>query len=243
MKTYCITSWRSLLAGSFLALLFLGLASLVGAGPPTDDANRTRRPNDTGLGKGVSKPVNVCPKCQPIEITRLEPGFKGQQLRRVKIGEKMSCPGCSRAVEIRSGTAVGESAHNCIRFASDQPPCCAALFSGATPAAKPELPKTGVNLSRPAGGWLNVEVVGHQFVVSFFDGEKKPVSVEAVRGVVRYVYTAKENKPPVPLNRSADGQKLVSPAKIRSPHVFHVHLVLIGGSANETSESHVFRYP
>ena len=113
----------------------------------------------------------------------------------------------------------------------------------AKPAEKPELPKTGMNLARPAGGWINVEVADNRFVLSFFDVEKKPVAADRPGGVVRYVYTARENKPPAPLARSEDGLKLVTPAKIRPPHVFHVHIVLRGERPEDADESYNFRYP
>ncbi|MDO8540178.1 MAG: hypothetical protein Q7S40_07005 [Opitutaceae bacterium] len=109
---------------------------------------------------------------------------------------------------------------------------------------KPELPKTGVNLARSTGGWLNVEVTGnHSFVVSFFDQEKKPIAADAVRGVVRFFYTARENKPPVPLHLSEDSKKLVSLAKVRPPHVFRVFLVLFGAGDLDIGETYNFRYP
>ena len=111
------------------------------------------------------------------------------------------------------------------------------------PDDKPELPKSGINLERPAGGWINVEVVGNRFVLSFFDAEKKPVPTDRPGGVVRYVYTARENKPPAPLARSEDGLKLVTPAKIRPPHTFHVHIVLRGERPEDADESYNFRYP
>lgn len=128
-------------------------------------------------------------------------------------------------------------------------PLCIALGAlRAEPAVKPadekpELPKTGVNLTRHAGGWINVEVADNRFVLSFFDAEKKLVAADRPGGVVRYVYTARENKPPAPLARSEDGQKLVTPAKIRPPHVFHVHIVLRGERPEDADESYNFRYP
>lgn len=126
--------------------------------------------------------------------------------------------------------------------------CVALSALRSEPAAKPEetkpeLPKTGVNLARPAGGWLNVEVVGNRFVLSFFDAEKKPVPADRPGGVVRYVYTARENKPPAPLAPSEDGLKLVTPARIRPPHVFRVYIVLRGERPEDADESYNFRYP
>ncbi len=111
------------------------------------------------------------------------------------------------------------------------------------PDAKPELPKTGVNLARPAGGWINVKVAGNRFELSFFDVEKKTVAADRTGGIVRYLYAEKRIQPPAPLNRSDDGQKLVTPAKIRPPHVFHVHIVLRSENAGEPDESYNFRYP
>jgi hypothetical protein len=54
-------------------------------------------------------------------------------------------------------------------------------------AAKPELPKQGVNLVRTNGGWLNVQVEDHRFVVSFYDANKRPIAPDATEGLVRFV--------------------------------------------------------
>ncbi|MFZ5496536.1 MAG: hypothetical protein ACOZE5_14525 [Verrucomicrobiota bacterium] len=111
------------------------------------------------------------------------------------------------------------------------------------PEPPPELPVTGVNLARPAGGWINVEVTGHRFVLRFFDAGKIAIPADRSGGVVRYVYTSKEDKAPAPLARAEDGQTLVSPARIRPPHVFHVHIVLRSERPGEPDEAYNFRYP
>lgn len=111
------------------------------------------------------------------------------------------------------------------------------------PEPPPELPTGGVNLARAVGGWINVEVTGHRFVLSFFDAGKRPVAADRSGGIVRYIYTSKEDKAPAPLARSEDGQTLVSPARIRPPHVFHVHIVLRGERSGEPDESYNIRYP
>ena len=106
-----------------------------------------------------------------------------------------------------------------------------------------ELPKTGVTLSRPTGGWINVDVSQHRFVVSFFDANRKRVPTDRARGLVRFYYTTKEKPLPTALNPSEDGRTLVSPARVLPPHVFHVHIVLLAEGSDEPVESYNFRYP
>lgn len=120
------------------------------------------------------------------------------------------------------------------------------VVAAAKPAPsepKPELPKTGVNLARAKGGWLNIEAVGHRFVVKFYDAKKKQFTPDMTRGLVRYYYTAKAIHPPVPLNRAKDGRALESPNKVKPPHVFHMHVVLLAEGSDEPVESYNFRYP
>ena len=241
MKSPLNTLWRSLFAGSFHVLFFLSLATSLVAGPPADNANSLSRLKDPDLGKGASKPANVCPKCQVVDLTSLERGFKGSH-RRVKVGERMSCPGCSRVVEIRSGKAVGESAHTCARFADNPPTCCAALLATAIVPAKPELPTTGVNLARPHGGWLNVAVEGHQFIVAFYDADKAPVPADTGHALVRYYSGVKEDQR-IPLAPDGQGLKLVSPTRVRGPYVFQVRLTLRRDAPGDEEEHYAFRYP
>ncbi len=116
-----------------------------------------------------------------------------------------------------------------------------------SPAPKPpvkkkvyELPKTGLNLPRPAGGWINAEVVGIRLVVKFFDKEKKPMPPDAERGVARFNYAAKNDKKAVLV---LEGDALVTPATVRPPHNFQVILNLLAAGAKEPVESYTFKYP
>jgi hypothetical protein len=103
-----------------------------------------------------------------------------------------------------------------------------------------ELPKTGVNQARPAGGWINVEPQGTRLVVKFFDKDKKPVATDVTRGFVRLKYASKN---PVHAVLAREGNLLATPATIRPPHNYLVILSLFAGDVDEAAESHTFKYP
>ncbi len=103
-----------------------------------------------------------------------------------------------------------------------------------------ELPKTGVNQPRPAGGWINAEIVGIQLVIKFYDKEKKPVPPDLERGFVRFNHAAKNDMKAV---LKLHGNTLVTPATVRPPYNFQVILNLVAAGAKEPSESYTFKYP
>lgn len=103
-----------------------------------------------------------------------------------------------------------------------------------------ELPKSGVNIARKKGGWVNVEGSGARVVVKFFDAEKKPVPPDVERGLARFNYTAK-NDVRAPLHR--EGDTLVTTSTVRPPHVFRVFLTLLAPSASDAEETLAFKYP
>lgn len=105
----------------------------------------------------------------------------------------------------------------------------------------PELPKTGVNLARDDGGWINVVVADNGFVVSFFNDRKVPVAADVHHGLVRYSYAAKPKDRTV-LTRSEDGKTLVSPSNVRGPWVFRVHLALFDAGPDDLVETYAFPY-
>ena len=106
---------------------------------------------------------------------------------------------------------------------------------------QPELPKTGVNLARDDGGWSNVVVDDHGFVVSFFDDRKMQVAADVHHGLARFFYAAKSRDRTV-LTRSADGRTLVSPGNVKGPWVFRVHLALFDEGPDDLVETYAFSY-
>lgn len=113
------------------------------------------------------------------------------------------------------------------------------------PAAKPELPKTGVNLARSSGGWLNVRVEDHRFFVNFYDTDKKPVAPNTSGGLIRFVYVVKapSHQWRVALNPSDGKLGLVSPQRVKPPHVFRVYMTLYREGSEEELENYAFQYP
>ncbi len=119
----------------------------------------------------------------------------------------------------------------------------AATGFAAAPEAKPkpELPKTGMNLARDDGGWINVEVQGVSFVVSFYNARMEPVLADVHHGLVRYAYIAKSRDRSV-LTLTDDGMKLTSPSDVKPPHVFRVHLALFNQDPDDLAETFAFSY-
>lgn len=112
---------------------------------------------------------------------------------------------------------------------------------GKPAGPKPELPKTGINLARDGGGWINVVVIDLSFVVSFFNDLQMPVAADVQHGLVRYDHAAK-GEDQTPLNPSADGKTLVSPGNVEHPLIFRVHMALFDEGPDDLAETYAFSY-
>lgn len=129
----------------------------------------------------------------------------------------------------------------CVAAVSASVAVAAPAKKSPTPEKKVyELPKTGKNIQRQYGGWINAEAVGTRFVLKFFDPEKKPVAPDMERGFVQFRYPSK-NPERAPLY--LEGQTLVTPATVRPPHNFLVILTLSAAEDAGPTESHTFKYP
>lgn len=113
----------------------------------------------------------------------------------------------------------------------------------APPPAKKiayELPKTGLNMPRSGGGWINVEATGTRLQVKFFDKLKKPVPPNVERGMAIFKY-ASRNPARAPLN--FEGENMATPAVLRPPHNFLLILSFFAGGKSEPEETYSFKYP
>jgi len=114
------------------------------------------------------------------------------------------------------------------------------LAHAAESAVEPQLPEVGLNIARTQGGWINLVVENNRLVATFFNAERKPVPPDVARIAARIVYPAREDRHVV-LN--PEGDALVSPPKVRPPHVFRVFLRLLVEGENETPETYSVLYP
>ncbi|HKB57192.1 MAG TPA: hypothetical protein VKC51_06350 [Lacunisphaera sp.] len=110
-----------------------------------------------------------------------------------------------------------------------------------TPAAKdkkvtkeeppPKIP--GVEIARPNGTFLGLEVAGGNFKLTFYDKKKKPMAVDVTRGMARWPNkksaTTGDNR--TVLNGS--GTFLVGAKPVVPPFAFNVYLTLLQGEGDE----------
>jgi len=108
-----------------------------------------------------------------------------------------------------------------------------AADAGGTPA-KIE----GVEIARPAGGYLGLNLVGGRFVLSFYDAEKKPAKADVVRASLRWPVRYQPSDERVVLNPAGDGKSLTSAKVIRPPHRFRVYIALFVEGNDDPVETH-----
>lgn len=101
-----------------------------------------------------------------------------------------------------------------------------AIHAQAPVAAEEEVAKIeGIEVARPDGRWLGLEVVGPTFRLSFYDADKKPESPDVARATARWDPINKTGNMRTVLNPA--GNSLVSPAVVRPPLLFKVYFTLL----------------
>ncbi len=99
------------------------------------------------------------------------------------------------------------------------------------PAALPKIP--GMEIPRPNGTLLGLEVVGSQFKLSFYDKKHKLMAVDVTRATARWPNTRSSVKA---WNRSVlngSGTYLYGSTPVLPPLIFNVHLTLLKGDGDE----------
>ncbi len=84
----------------------------------------------------------------------------------------------------------------------------------------------GLEIARPAGGFLGLNLVNGRFVLSFYDAEKKRMKADVVRASLRWPVRYQPSDERVVLNLAGDGTSLTSGKVIRPPHNFRVYIAL-----------------
>lgn len=93
--------------------------------------------------------------------------------------------------------------------------------------AEAEAQIVGMELARKGGGFLGLAIEQGNFVVRFYDAEKKPVGPDVVRATVRWNPVGKVGEERALLTPGNDGLSMTSTKVVNPPFVFKAFLVLV----------------
>lgn len=97
---------------------------------------------------------------------------------------------------------------------------------------KEELPKIpGMEIVRPNGTFLGLEVIGGNFKLTFYDKKKKPMTVDVTRATARWPNFRSPGDNRTVLN--GNGTALVGSKPVVPPLTFNVFLTLLKGEGEE----------
>lgn len=124
--------------------------------------------------------------------------------------------------------------------AQPAPPAKSGAGKGApAKGAKKEEPAPkieGMEIARPGGGFLGVQIFNGAFKMNFYDSEKKPTPPDVARAVMRWDAKYKVGQERIVLN-PGEANALSNPRTIRPPYIFKLFIVLIKDAAAEGAES------
>jgi len=112
---------------------------------------------------------------------------------------------------------------------------------GKAPTPKVEEAKEGkidgLEIKRPSGTYLGVEISGGRMIVRFYDEKKQGVPADAARASARWNPSQKSGSQFMVLNRSEDGKALVGAQSVQPPYNFRLFLTLLSAEGT-VLESH-----
>jgi hypothetical protein len=116
----------------------------------------------------------------------------------------------------------------------------ASLSWAAQPGPKAGEPAKipGVEIARPAKGYLGLQVNGGNFLLSFYDENRQPAPPAAARAVLRWTPSNRTGNEFYVLEAAADGKALSSPKTVRPPYQFRLVLSLFAAGAEAPFETH-----
>jgi hypothetical protein len=100
----------------------------------------------------------------------------------------------------------------------------------------------GIEIERPNGAFLGLQIVDNHFVLSFYDVKKKPASADVNRATLRWPVKYQPNDERTVLNRSADGTALSSGMTVRPPRKFKVFMSLFVDGNESAVESYTIDF-
>lgn len=96
---------------------------------------------------------------------------------------------------------------------------------------KKEAKIEGIVIARPNGSFLGLTLDNGTFKLSFYDKNKKPVSVDITRAAARWNPNYKQGSERIILNVAGDGKALVGSKPVRPPYAFKLFLTLLKNDA------------
>lgn len=120
-----------------------------------------------------------------------------------------------------------------------------AVMVATAPTAKPaadqkaEEPQiSGVEIPRPNGAFLGLEIVNNNFVLTFYNAKKEKVAPDVTRATMRWPVKYQPTDERTVLNPGGDGTSLTSPKVVRPPHNFRVFIALFVEGTDSAVETY-----
>jgi hypothetical protein len=115
----------------------------------------------------------------------------------------------------------------------------AASARSAQDAKTEEPPKIpGLEIPRPNGGFLGLDLVKANFVLTFYDRAKEKTAPDVARAVLRWPVRYQKLDERAVLNPAGDGKSLTSAMFIRPPHNFRLSILLFVEGSPDAVESY-----
>lgn len=100
----------------------------------------------------------------------------------------------------------------------------------------PEIP--GLEIPRPNGGFLGLDLVKSNFVLTFYNKEREKTAPDVARAVLRWPVRYQKLDERTVLNPAGDGVSLTSAMFIRPPHNFRLSILLFVDGSPDAVESY-----
>lgn len=103
-------------------------------------------------------------------------------------------------------------------------------------------PIEGVEIARPTGAFLGLNIVNGRFVLTFYNADREKTAPDVVRASLRWPVKYQPSDERVVLNPSGDGVSLTSGKVIRPPHNFRVYIALFVEGNDDPVETHSVQF-
>ncbi len=100
----------------------------------------------------------------------------------------------------------------------------------------------GLEIARPNGTFLGLQIVSSNFVLSFYDADRKKMAPDVVRATLRWPVKYQPGDERTVLNAGSDGTSLSSGKTVRPPHNFKVFIGLFVEGNDSPIESYSVDY-